>query len=217
MKVRKSNAAFIFIALFVANSVLAGNTPNANDGCAYDQKKLLSLDFLKFDQDTLNGGGGWRAVAAKKGCNLAAADLVKSYRNAHPELKGHQPGTMLFWHEGQLRAFEGQNTQAIELMKQSKAPAEFDKAGWNAYVDATTAFLAHDKENLLKAKEALAATPSMDDLPVKDGKITVKLDNGQIMSMDWPPNSGIVDGFVRCFDKPYKEAYISPCRTGVQK
>ncbi|MEM1246425.1 MAG: hypothetical protein AAGK22_08635 [Acidobacteriota bacterium] len=30
--------------------------------------------------------------------------------------------------------------------------------------------------------------------------------------MQWPPNLDVVDGLLRCFDRPYAEAYGASCR-----
>jgi hypothetical protein len=47
--------------------------------CDYDRARLLALDETQFDQYE----SGWRALASKPGCDLAAADLLRDYRQAH--------------------------------------------------------------------------------------------------------------------------------------
>ncbi|WP_307734483.1 hypothetical protein [Xanthomonas albilineans] len=176
--------------------------------CRFDKKKMLSLAEDKFDQDVGNGGGGWRAVAAKPGCEVAAADLIKEYRKAHPS-----SSNLLFWHEGQLRAFVGSYKDAIPLMEASRKPAEKDLAGWNPYVDATVAFLRHDASALAAAQKKLNTVPPSPELPpVKDGYIEMSMDNGQKVRVRWPVNADVVDGLVLCLDKSYMEAYSSACR-----
>ncbi|KPN09933.1 hypothetical protein AN652_14365 [Xanthomonas arboricola pv. pruni] len=176
--------------------------------CGFDKVKMLALEQDKFDQDVSSGGGGWRAVAAKPGCEVAAADLIKEYREVHSD-----SSSLLFWHEGQLRAFAGHYEDAIPLMEASRQPTEKDLAGWNPYVDATVAFLRHDASALVAAQKKLNAVPASPELPpVKDGYIEMSMDNGKKVKMRWPVNADVVDGLVSCLNKSYMEAYSSVCR-----
>ena len=67
--------------------------------CQFDRPALLALGVDAFDQDLK---GGWRVIANKKGCEDEAAELIQQYRE-------QQEGSLsiLYWHEGQLRAFVG--------------------------------------------------------------------------------------------------------------
>jgi len=176
---------------------------------------MLALDENAFDQDLSNGGGGWRGVAGKHGCIAAAADLIDAYRQAHPDAS-----TTLAWHEGQMRASLGQDAKAIALFDAARHPPERDKAGWNHYVDATIAFLRHDRPALQAARDALAKVPyaAAEGMPPaldKDGYIEFPAEDGQpSFKMRWPPNIEIVEAFLNCFDKSYDEAYGNKeCRT----
>jgi len=178
----------------------AATTPAANS-CQVDRAFVeraaasLSLGYDAFDQDM---DGGWRALARQPGCEGAAADLVHAYR---ANLESHL--SILYWHEGQLRANIGQNAEAIRLMEQSRKAD--DRFGWNPYVDASTAFLRGDRAALVAARATLAG------LPRPAGYEDRVLANG--MQVTWPPNLAVVDGLVRCFGRPYREAYASPeCR-----
>ena len=179
--------------------------------CSYDRAAMLALDENAFDQDLGNGGGGWRALEGKPGCEQATADLLAAYRAAHPD-----GSTMLAWHEGQVRAGLGQDEQAIALFDAARKPAEQDLAGWNLYVDASIAFLKHDRPALQAARDALAkvAYPGGEGMPtLKDGYLEIAAEGGRpAMKVRWPPNIDVVDGFLNCFEKPYKEAYRSDCR-----
>lgn len=162
---------------------------------------MLALDQDKFDQDMT---GGWRALAAKPGCDLAAADLLRDYRLAHG-----LEASILYWHEGQLRASAGQTDQAIALLARSyRGPG--GKFGWNEYVDASIAFLRRDRAAFDDAWRRLAAIAPMPG--VKDGYLEVTMANGSMHKSRWPMNIGVVEGFAQCFDKPYREAYSSACR-----
>lgn len=180
--------------------------------CAHDRKALLALPEQAFDQDLSNGGGGWRALAAKPGCALVAADLVRDYRARHGA-----EGGILAWHEGQLRAEAGQYEQAATLFDRARKPQE-DPIGWNAYVDASIAFVRGDRASLEAARARLAAVPYVadDDMPpLKDGYVEFPAEGGRpAVRMRWPPNLEVVDALIRCFGKPYATAYgDAVCRT----
>ncbi|KFA35143.1 hypothetical protein [Xanthomonas vasicola] len=188
--------------------VISGGATAQPINCGFDKQAMLALAQDKFDQDVGNGGGGWRAVASKPGCEVAAADLIKEYRKVHSD-----SSSLLFWHEGQLRAFAGNYEAAIPLMEASRQPTEKDLAGWNPYVDATIAFLRHDIAALVEAQKKLNAVPASPELPpVKDGYIEMSMDNGQKVKMRWPVNADVVDGLVSCLGKSYMEAYSLVCR-----
>jgi len=187
--------------------VWGGSAAAQSSSCEVDRARLLALDEQQFDQDQ---SGGWRTLADTPGCNLAAADLLRDYRQAH-----HNEAGILYWHEGQLRAFSGQSEQAIVLMNKSHKPAAQDRAGWNQYVDATIAFLRKDRAALDKANAALAAVvpPVGKDVPpVVNGVMEVSMADGQTMKIRWPPNIDVVEGLAKCFDQPYETAYGSACR-----
>jgi hypothetical protein len=156
---------------------------------------LLDLDRNAFDQDM---EGGWRALD-QRGCTAQAADLIAEYRRRHRD-----ENTILYWHEGQLRASLGQSQRAIELFLKTRHP-EPDDFGWNFYVDATLAFLRHDRNGLVAARRALAALPKPADFHPTDVA-------GRPIHLDWPPNLAAVDGLVACFGKGYAEAYGMSCR-----
>lgn len=198
---------FFVCALLAATGETHAQAP-APAHCAHERARLLALDQMKFDQDM---EGGWRALADKPGCDLAAADLLRDYRQVHASEDG-----MLYWHEGQLRANAGQYAQALPLLEHARRPAGVpDKAGWNPYVDATLAFLRRDKPALERAYRTLAAYPPPvgEGMPVlKDGYVELDMDNGRKMKMRWPLNIDVIEGLLNCYDKPYKEAYGAACR-----
>lgn len=165
------------------------------DPCAYDRRKTLALDEQSFDQD-LNGG--WRVLEDKPQCELVAADLVRDYRNLH---RGPMDWS-LFWHEGQLRAGAGQTRAAIRLFEQARRPGM--QTSWNLYVDGTIAFLRHDRTALQTVRDKLAALPRPADLKPLVFK-------GQSIAAPWPPNLNVLDGFIRCFNRSYDEAYGPRC------
>jgi hypothetical protein len=158
--------------------------------CMFNRAELLALDEHSFDQDM---DGGWRAVARHEECTEVAADLIREYR----ETRG-LTSTILYWHEGQLRAHAGSTDEAIRLFEKSRKT--FDIFGWNLYVDASIAFLRRDKPALLAAREALARLPRPEDFNPRDAQ-------GNVVVVSWPLNLSVVDGLITCFDRAYKEAY----------
>ena len=180
----------------------------ASDKCGYDKNAMLALDEAAFDQDLSNGGGGWRKVANTPGCESAAADLIAIYKQKHGLDK-----PILNWHEGQMRAAAGQTQRAIELLASARKDEPGQEA-WNAYVNATVAFLGKDKPALLSARDELIKVPAPEILgPVIGGYVEVSLENGQKMKMRWPMNIDVVEGLITCFDRPYVEAYAGACRS----
>jgi hypothetical protein len=179
----------------------------AQPQCSYDRTQLLAMDERHFDQDVENGG--WRGVAAQPGCESVAADLVRDYRETHANRSA-----ILFWHEGQLRADAGDPERAMTVLEQARMPPDTgDPSGWNFYVDATIAFLKRDRAALLQARTRLAAVRPMDGMTVQDGFTSISTNSGQTVKMRWPPNLDVVDGLVHCFDRPYRAAYGSDCRS----
>lgn len=198
----------LFSCALLAAPAMAGPGQLAKPDCTYDRARLMALDKAHFDEDT--AGGGWRALAARPGCEPAAADLVRDYRKAHPKDSG-----LMVWHEAQLRAFAGQSAQAAALMEHTRMPEAADRMGWNPYVDATIAFLRKDRRALDQAHARLAAVkpPAGKDVPpVIDGYMQVDMSDGTTRKMRFPQNIDVVEGLARCFDKSYAEAYSDACR-----
>lgn len=170
----------------------------AAPNCSYDRAALLALSEDQFDQDLT---GGWRKLA-DQGCTAEAADMIAAYRDAAPR----KHPQLLMWHEGQLRAILGQDDRAIALFATSYESGDRDTIGWNHYVAGTIAFIRHDRPALAAAREALAAVPPPPNPPAM-------VMNGKRIPLAWPPNLNVLDGFLKCFGKPYREAYASAACT----
>lgn len=177
----------------------------APEPCPVDRKALLQLEFSAFDQDL---EGGWRALYKRPECRKEAADVIRLYRqlNVEPRL------TTLKWHEGQLRAEMGETEEAIALMASAKKepfPHGQSQDDWNAYVDATIAFLRGERDQLLSARERLARFPLPDGYRYIDSEGALQAGRPP----NWPPNLDVVDGLIRCFGRSYEEAYgAAHCR-----
>lgn len=201
-------AAYALTALSLATScaINSTSTHSKSSKCDFDRRSMLALDETAFDQDTSGKGGGWRAISADKDCELVAADLISDYR-----VHNNSSSTMLFWHEGQLRAFSGQTERAIELFKRSYRPE--NSTGWDHYVSATIAFLERDRESLDAAATKLRGIPPPNGMSLKDGRLEVMRPDRSMTTIEWPPNADVVRGLQNCFNFPYSEAYSSSsCR-----
>lgn len=166
--------------------------------CIEDREAYFSLDFWTFDQDLERGH---RAIARKPGCQLVAADLIRDYHARLREIG--EPVTfeyneqevtisatgevsLLYWHEGQTRAFEGQTSQAIELFELSLKPEVENHGAWNEYALASIAFLKNDLPELKTQRSAMAKSEPQNSI-----------------------NLGVVDSLIACFGATYREAYGS--------
>ena len=111
--------------------------------CIPDREKILSLDYSTFDHDPRLG---WRSVADRPECRLEAADLLRAYHErlqaqGEPVKWDAEQGDVtlsdtgevgiLYWHEGQLRAFAGQTAEAVALFRKSLKPAGKNYGAWN--------------------------------------------------------------------------------------
>ena len=179
--------------MLVFLAMIAAQTPST--ACRYDKATMMALDEHAFDQAMT---GGWRTLAAA-GCDAQAADLIAEWRAGHPA--NPRTAGLLQWHEGQLRANAGQTARAITLFEAARKPDDEDaRFGWNLYVDGSIAFLRRDLAGLDTARAKLAA------LPLPTGYSPVGAD-GKPRAFGWPMNLNILDGFVACWNRSYKQAY----------
>jgi len=195
------------LSIALAAALGAAPEPPKAPDCSYDRDAMLAMEPDAFDQDL---EGGWRPLA-DRGCQREAADLLAAYA-AQPKAAGR---TTITWHEGQMRAELGQIEQAIALMERSRKPAgQGDPGYWNAYVDGMVAFLRQDRRGLEDARARLVALPSPPEMAqnIKDGRFHFTTAGGQKVDVAWPPNLDVLDGLLRCFGKPYLEAYGTVCR-----
>jgi len=160
----------------------------------------MAMDYWSFDQSA----EGIQSVLSKPACGAAGADLIRDYHamlrdrgapvtHQFPagEVTFSENGEMslLYWHEGQLRAMEGDSQEAIELFRRALKPPEQSHAGWNEYVLASIAFLEGDAVALAGEREALSQ----------------KIAPGQSRI-----NLAVVEGLIACFGRTYRDAYGAP-------
>lgn len=183
------------IILSIVTALALGQTVSTT--CPRPDAAMLALSLDDFDQ----GEGGWRSLDGE-GCEHVAADAIARYRELNREALVGQSLDTLIWHEGQMRAAAGQNDAAIALMLETR---EEKSDAIQPYVDATVAFLRQDREALLAAHARLMALPVPDYFVRAAERYHANYPDHPPLS--WPLNRDKVEGFIACFDRPYREAY----------
>lgn len=176
--------------------------------CGHDRDALMALDVRAFDKTR---GAGWRLVGNRRGCEAAAADLIRDYRlaNAGKLVEGSADDLRgLLRHESQLRAAAGQVEAAIRLREHARYGGDPPD---QLYDEATIAFLRKDRAKLGAVRAELAALPK----PAWFEEAAARAMAQHGLTVTWPPNLDAVDGFIACFDRPYAEAYSLSCREPV--
>jgi hypothetical protein len=178
--------------------LLAATQPDTASGpdCSYDLDAMLALSRDEFDQTLPDGG--WRGLH-ERGCYAEAAELIREWRH---EKRDH--ASILYTHEGQMRAYAGQTEQAIALLRLTYKPAAEDAGfGWNHYMDGTIAFLEGDRVAFDAAKKRLAAIG-------RSPPRMVYADGRSASDFKWPPNLHVLEAFERCWGESYAYANTAP-------
>jgi|688.fasta_scaffold180682_3 hypothetical protein len=146
--------------------------------------KYLSLSYTDFDQKPKSG---WRSLAELEKYDEAAKSILFYIQNKQ-HLDEIQVAN-LYFHAGQMFAFENNYESAIIYFKKSILASEPEHAPvrWNDYVSASIAFLKRDRETLIFHRDEIAA---------KGTEI-----QGVI------PNLAIVENLLNHIQMPYAEVY----------
>ena len=150
-------------------------------GC--EKRNTFDLDYNAFDQ---RPGRGWRQLA-ENGKFLDAARLIDQYIENHKSLDASQRVNLNF-HAGQMYAFADDYRTAIDRFSVStyaEEPPDLPLR-WNAYVQATIAFLNKDMKRLEECRKEILEGPTFD---------------GEKANLD------VVARLIKHFDRPYAEAY----------
>lgn len=170
--------------------------------------KYMNMSPKEFDQ-TLDEG--WREIGDQEGCERAGADLIAMYRDE----KLAQDIAGLDWHEAQLRAAAGEIDAAIVLFERNLVfrRTQVEGFGHNTdvlYGEATIAFLRGDRATLEAKRAQMAVVPKPDWFDALVADYATRAPKAGVPI--WPMNLDVVDGFIACFGRPYREAYSSECR-----
>lgn len=174
--------------------------------CPQPDATMLALTLHDFDQTE----AGWRSLAGE-GCEAVAADAIARYRADNAvKLADEDTGT-LDWHEGQMRAAAGQTQAAIAIMQ---AGLDETTEAIRPYNEATIAFLRRDRAALEAARDRLLALPEPEQFA--QARAQYAANYPQFPPLTWPLNRDKVEGFIACFDRPYREAYGCDAQGNVQ-
>jgi hypothetical protein len=174
--------------------------------CRQPDAAMLALPLQDFDQ----GEGGWRSLDAP-GCEAIVAETIARYREINREALANEDAGTLVWHEGQLRAAAGETDAAIALMLEGR---DGESDAIQPYVDASVAFLRRDRPALEAAYARLMALPVPDYFARAAERYAVTYPD--LPPLGWPLNRDKVEGFLTCFDRPYREAYVCDAEGNVQ-
>ncbi|WBQ12264.1 hypothetical protein L2D00_10455 [Hyphomonadaceae bacterium BL14] len=189
-------------ALFAAMGSAKAETVR---GCGVDEdelSRLIGLAPQAFDQDMQ---GGWRLVARQPGCEPAAAALIEAYLHFAPRLE-ENAFSILRWHAGQMHVSGGDAETAIAWFHAAKKPGD---GPWNAYANATIAFLQGDRDAAEAARAQLATfVPSEEEQEARRRAMAahpgIRFREGFVTQ---PMNLDVVDGLLACWGQPYAQAY----------
>lgn len=132
----------------------------------------------------------WRIHEAA-GDFQAAAELLESYLAKQSSVLPEYERTLMHFHVLQMYAARGDNSRALahaNLAKFVEEPADWPLR-WNAYVDATVAFLKEDRAAFARAREEILSGPRQNGVP---------------------PNLNVVARLEAHFGQPYRAAYGFP-------
>jgi len=197
----------ISLALLAASPVTQSPVEPTVTECAYDRNAMLALDVVSFDQTE---GMGWRVLHDRE-CFLEAAEILRDWQQINGSaLSPDDPRDrsllrILAWHEGQMWGFAGHNAEALGHFEGSyRTGDDASTAAWNLYVEGTIAFLRRDRTSLTEAIAKLSTIPKP---PYWDNAVGM---DGKPISLPWPQNLTVLEGLERCWDEPYKRAFL--CR-----
>lgn len=150
---------------------------------------MLAAAYDDFDQK-MSGQASWRTLM-NAGCYSGAATMIVQYVESHAaQLTAEQIRTLHF-HAGQVTALGGQDLASVPHFLQARDPTA--SAEWNAYVDATIAFLKQDRKALTSAREAYAKASKPD-----------------------APRLKVIDGLLSCLGRSYREG-VAGCGAPVSR
>lgn len=200
--------AIIPCLICLAGHAAAQASSSTPDVCTTSDANTLEMTFQDFD----SGETGWRRWD-DNGCEREAAALILGYRNHHAGRLNPSQIAALDWHAGQLHAGAGDYGFAIERMllvqDQTAEPAEIE------YIRATIAFLRSNREDLVAARERMAAIPEPANFRRAADRYVATYNLPRPV---WPMNIDVVDRLIACFGWSYKMAYqgcsAAPAQSG---
>jgi hypothetical protein len=155
------------------------------------KEEALSLNYTQFDQSIWEGWSIYEYSMRYE----EAAELIDYYVE-HKQGLSENNRVILYFHAGQLWAFSGDYPTAINEMKKARYFGDdilcsenmiSDEGCWDAYVNASIAFLRKDKTTLVLLGDNLAKASTISGNPF---------------------NAEIIRRLIDHFDKSYSDAYL---------
>ena len=115
------------------------------------------------------------------------------------------------WRSLDAEGCEAVGADAIALMLEGR---DQESDAIQPYVDASVAFLRQDREALLAARARLVALPVPEYFARAAERYRANYPD--LPPLSWPLNLNKVDGFIACFDRPYREAYSCDAEGNVE-
>lgn len=119
------------------------------------RERLLALSFDAFDQ---TNGSGFRLLL-DQGRHVEAAELIQEYLRKNGRSLTEREQVSLNFHAGQLYGIVGDPSRAAPHLRRALYKNEPTPDGhpayWNAYVDATRAFITRDRSGLVEARKRM--------------------------------------------------------------
>ena len=153
-------------------------------GCATSESSAAcptSIDRvqLQLDYEAFDAAG-WRALLGR-GCIDSALALLSAYRVTNVTRLTAEQTREIDFHMGQSLAFGGRDGESVAHFERARGVGASEE--WSAYVEATLAFLLGDVAVLAAQRERYANAQGAD-----------------------PMRLSIIDGFIACPNRPYREA-----------
>ena len=152
----------------------------AADTCTLPDTEVERQRLLPYAAfDSTPGPHGWRQLNGQ-GCTEVAVSLLTAYASANAGRLTSAQDMEIAFHAGQAFAMAGQHQKSIAHFERALAPGATPER--RAYVEATLAFLKHDRQALVSARERYAS--------VAPGSMRLRF----------------IDGFLACPDASYVKA-----------
>ena len=161
---------------------------------------MMGLNYEEFENDL---DGGWRQLGNTLGCEAETAKLIRTYRIEKIEAQRRS----LLHHEAQLLGAAGDYEAAAATLR-TLIPLVTDPT-MLYYHEAELAFFLRNRAALKDARKSLSALPQPDWFE-RSAEAFKQAYPGSPAPV-WPLNLDVVDGLIRCFDRPYAEAYQRVC------
>lgn len=179
-------ATLLISFLLAAMTGMSMPAPLAPDSpaCKIEPRKyeaLLSATYDDFDQ-SMSSESNWRVIM-NAGCYETAVSIIDAYLKKNSRSLSDENKRNLNFHAGQVLAFGGFDAKSAPYFERARGGSD---AEWNAYVDATLAFIRNDKSEFEKAL---------------DRYIEVALNS---------PRREVLNSLLACFGQPYSTASMCP-------